>query len=169
MDRAALVALDLRVGEVRGQHGEVAPRYRHALRHGPRRVLARDHAGGQHAGEHVVARAPRGVRKAIRAAGLGRLRNGNQQCGLANRQPPRLLAEIGHRGSAHAFQVAAEGCQPQVDAQDLVLRQLPLEGEGEQRLADLARGRAVVLAEQQARDLHGDGGAARDEAAVTEQ
>ena len=107
-------------------------------RHGTCGVVAEMTPAAQHAREHVVAGALGGLREAVRAAELGRLRNGDQQGGFANRQPPRLLAEIGERGGAHAFQVAAEGRQPQVEAQDLVLGQLPLELQRQQRLPDLA-------------------------------
>ena len=169
MHRAVLVLLDLGVGKMRRQHGKLAPRRRHALRHGAGGVLARDHAGRQHAGEHVIARALGGAGKAIRTAHLGRLRNGDQQGRFAHRQPPRLLAEIGERRRAHAFQVAAERRQPEIEPQDLVLRQPPVELQRQQRLADLADQGFLVHAQQQPRHLHGDGRAARQRAPVAQQ
>ena len=119
--------------------------------------------------EHVIARALCGRGKAIRTAHLGRLRNGDQQGRFAHRQPPRLLAEIGERGRAHAFQVAAERRQPEIEPQDLVLRQPPVELQRQQRLADLADQGFLVHAQQQPRHLHGDGRAARQRAPVAQQ
>ena len=66
-------------------------------------------------------------RIAVGAAHLRRLRQRDQQGRLGQRQPPRLLAEIGERGGAHAFEVAAERRQPQIEAQDRVLGQPPLQ------------------------------------------
>ena len=109
------------------------------------------------------------VRKAVGAAHLGRLRQGDQQRRLADRQPPRLLAEVGERGRAHALQVAAERRQPQVEPQDLVLRQPPLELAAPAAPGGSCRPRALVLAEQQARHLHGQGRAAGDDAPVAQQ
>ena len=58
---------------------------------------------------------------AVGAAAFGRLRDGHQQRRLGRGQPPRFLAEIGERGGAHPFEIAAEGREMQVKLQDLVL------------------------------------------------
>ena len=61
----------------------------------------------------------RGLRVAIGAALLGRLRQRHEQCGLADGQPPRLLAEVGKGGRAHALDVAAERGKAEVQGEDL--------------------------------------------------
>ena len=116
MHEARLVLLDLRIGQMRRQHRKFAPAGRHGLGHGAACVLPRNAPAGGGMGEHAVARPLRGLRKTIRPTQLWRLRQGHQQRGLGKRQPPRLLAEIGKRGGAHPFQVAAERCQAKVEA-----------------------------------------------------
>ena len=69
--------------------------------------------------EHAVAGGARRLRVAVGAAPLGRLRQRDEQRGLADGQPPRLLAEVGERGRAHALDVAAERRQAQVEREDL--------------------------------------------------
>ena len=49
-------------------------------------------------GDHPVARLDRRVRPAVGPPRLGRLGNGNEECGFGGRQPLGLLAEIGQRG-----------------------------------------------------------------------
>ena len=65
--------------------------------------------------------ASRGLRVAVGPALLGQLRQRDEQRGFGDGQPPRLLAEIGERGGAHAFEVAAIGRERQVELEDLVL------------------------------------------------
>ena len=59
--------------------------------------------------------------RAIRPAQLGRLRQRHQQRRLAERQPPRLLAEIGERGGADAFDIAAIGREIEIERENLSL------------------------------------------------
>ena len=93
----------------------------------PARCLARaissagNDAGRGDAVEHAVAGVARRLDRAVRAALLRRLRQRDQQRRLAQRQPPRLLAEIGERRGAHAFEVAAVGREAEVEREDLVL------------------------------------------------
>ena len=92
-----------------------------------------------------------------------------EQRRLAEREPPRLLAEIGKRGRADAFEIAAIRRQREIKAEDLVLAQRPFELERPHRLPDLGVERAVPARLQQAGDLHGDGRAARDDAAMRDE
>ncbi len=129
----------------------------------------RDHAGGGGVGENAVAGASRGFRIAIRPARLRRLRQGNEERGLGQRQPARLLAEVGERRGPDAFEVAAEGCEPQIEPQDLILREAALQLQRAQRLPDLAGRVALMLALHQAGDLHGERRAAGDDAPVADE
>ena len=86
--------------------------------------------------------------------------------GSRQRQAPWLLAEVGERGGAHAFEVAAEGGEAEIEPQNGVLGQLALQRQRAQRLAQLAGTRALVLAGQQAGDLHGQRRAAGNDACM---
>ena len=169
MHEARLVLLDLGVGEVRGEHGELAAHGRHALASRAPRLVGGDHAMRGGVGQHAVAGAPRGLREAVGTAQLRRLRQRHEQGRLGQRQAPRLLAEVGERGGAHALEVAAERGKPQVKAQDRVLGELALQLQRAQRLAHLAGAGALVLAGQQARHLHGQRRAAGDDAAMAHE
>ena len=108
--------------EMRRELGELAARRRDALALGALGLGRRDDAGFE---------------RRDRARGCGRVsaclasRSGRRisgDCGkrdeqgrLADREVARLLAEIGERGGAHAFDVAAERREAEVEAQDLVL------------------------------------------------
>ena len=161
---ARLVLLHFRIGEVWGEHGELAAHGRHALGHGTRGLLARDDALRGGMGQHTVARAPRGLGEAIWPAQLGRLRQRHEEGRFRQRQAPRLLAEVGERGRAHAFEIAAEGGEAEIESQDSVLGQLVLQRQRAQGLAQLAGARALVLAGQQAGHLHSQRRAAGNDA-----
>ena len=115
----------------------------------------------RHAVEHAVACAHGRGMEAVRPAELGRLRQRHEECGLAERQPLRLLAEIRERGCPDAFEISAVRRERQIEAEDLVLAQLALELDGAHRLPELDIERALCPRLEQARDLHGDGRAAR--------
>ena len=119
--------------------------------------------------QHAVASDTRRARIAVGAAPLGRLRQGDEQGGLADRQPARLLAEVGERRRAHALDVAAERRQPQVQREDLRLRQMVLEPQGADDLAHLGAARALVVTLDEAGDLHGQRGGAGNDAAVLDE
>ena len=108
-------------------------------------------------------------RQTVWPSRLGRLRDRDQQCGFAEREPSRLLAEIGMRGRAHAFQVAAVGGEREIEREDVVLGELALELDGPHGLAQLRAERAVGARLEQARDLHGERGTARDDAPVRDE
>ena len=102
-------ARDRLVGGVRGERRHRAARAGRAFGLRLRDLVERKAACKADAVEHAVARAMRDVGRAVGPAQLGRLRDRDQQRGFAEREPPRLLAEIGERGGAHAFEVAAIG------------------------------------------------------------
>ena len=154
------------VGGMRRQHRQRLALARHACRFRARDLVARHHAGRRRAVEHAVARRLRGIRKAIRPAQFRRLRQRDQQCRFRQRKLARLLAEIGERGGADAFQVAAIGCQRQVKRKNLVLAERLFELERARDLAQLGAEAAMLARLQQPRHLHGDGRTAGDDVAV---
>ena len=83
------------------------------------------------------------------------MRDGDQQGRFGDAQLPRLLAEIGEGGRAHALEVAAHWRQGEVDRQHLALGIVPFELERARRLDDLVGQRARPGLEQ-ARGLHGE-------------
>ena len=111
----------------------------------------------------------RGLRRAIGPAHFRRLRDRDQHRGLAERKAPRLLAEIGERCGARAFEIAAVGREAEIEREDLVLGQRALELHRAHRLAQLGEEGAVGARLEQPRDLHGDGRAARHDAAVRDE
>ena len=125
-----------------------------------------DQAGAHHAGQHAVARGMRAGEVAVGPAALRQLRQRHQQGRLRQRQPLRLLAEIGERGGADAFEVAAIGRQRQIALQDLALAHAPLDLDGAQDLPELGAERAALARLHQPRQLHRQRRAARDDAAV---
>ena len=97
-----------------------------------------------HAIEHAVARGTRRLGIAVQPARLRRLRQGHQQRRFGQGQPLRLLAEIGDRGGADAFEIAAERRQREIEIEDLLLAQLPLDLDRTHDLAQLGVERAVM-------------------------
>ena len=166
---AGLVLLDLGVGQVRrrasGTRGAPSACAR------PWRASAsprRDDAGRDAARSSTRSRARRAASAiAVGPARLGRLRQRDEQRRLGQRQPRRLLAEIGERGRAHALEVAAEGREPQVErAGSRPWRSAARAAARAAIWRSLPAPRALVLALEQARHLHGQRRAAGDDAAV---
>ena len=163
---------DLRLREMRCELGELAARVRHwprpwRARPRPPRSRRRPHCASS---TRSRARARRlGI--AIRAPLFGRLRQRHQQRRLADRQPPRLLAEVGERRRAHAFEIAAERREPQIETQDLVLATAAASSCSAPAASGAACRRPCARGapSQQARDLHGERRAARDDAAVAHE
>ena len=110
---------------------------------------------GRHPVEYAVARAAGRRREAIRAARFRRLRQRHQQRRLAEREPLRLLAEIGERRRPDAFEIAAIGGEAQVKRQHLVLTQVPLDLEGAHDLPQFGRKLPLAARFQEPRHLHG--------------
>ena len=122
-----------------------------------------------HAVEHAVARRARGIGIAIEPSGFRRLRQRHQQRRFRERQSLRLLAEIGDRGGANALEIAAIRRQRQIQIEDLVFCQLPLDFERANHLPQLCMNRSLPPRLQQPRQLHGDGGAAGHDVAPGDQ
>ena len=154
------------LGEMRGEHREIAPRCGHAL--GFRRLgfLFAEYAGGDQPVEDAVARGARRVGVAVGTARLWRLRQRDKQRRLGDGEPGRLLAEIGEARGADALDVAAIGREHQVEGEDLVLGEARLELLRHQDLAELSVGIAGRRAFDQAGNLHGERRAAGDDPAA---
>ena len=82
------------------------------------------------------------------------------------RQAARLPAEIGKRGRAHAFEIAAIGREIEIKRKDVLLAQRALDLYGAHDLAQLRTEAAFGARLQQARDLHRQGGGAGHDAPV---
>ena len=104
-------------------------------------------------------------RRAVGAAALGRLRDGDQQGRLGGVELLRLLAEIGEGGGTHAFEIAAHRRQREVDRQHLALGVAPFELQGARRLDRLGEQAARPRLEQ-AGGLHGERRGTGDDAAA---
>ena len=105
----ARVCRDQPVGEVRGERGEGAPDVGDALGAGGGGFVGGEDAGADGAGEDAVAGKPRRLGRAVGAAGLGGLRQRDEERGFGGGEPARLLAEVGEAGGADALEVAAVG------------------------------------------------------------
>ena len=89
-------------------------------------------------GEDAVAAGARRLGRAVGPAGLGGLRQGDEEGRLGGRQAARLLAEPGEARGADALEVAAVGGEGEVEREDRVLVEPALEGQGDADLAELA-------------------------------
>ena len=148
------------VGGMGGEHRHRRASCRHRLGLRLRDLGVGEQAARRDAVEHAVARAPRRLGGAVRPPRLRRLRQRDEQRRLAERQPPRLLAEIGERGGADAFEIAAIGREAQVKGEHLVLGQRALELDGAHDLAELGDERTLAPRLEETRHLHRQGRAA---------
>ena len=157
--------------EVWRLHRHREPTVRHRLAGRCIEEMGVDHAVFERPGEHTVAAHLREFGPSIGPAALGRLRQGDQQGGLGNREVARLLAEIGEGGRAHALQIAAHRRKREIDRQDLAFGIAPFELQRARRLDRLGeqaalRGRLQTGIDQ-AGSLHGKRrGAGHDAAAA---
>jgi hypothetical protein len=103
-----------------------------------------------------VARGPRRFRVPIRAQPLRRARNRDKERALCRREAGRLLAEISETCRTHPFEIAAERRQGQVEAKNLLFRQMAFERQRLSHFADLCSQRARVTVEK-AHHLHCQG------------
>ena len=158
-----------RVGRMRRQHRHRPPALRDGLLLGALDLVGRHDARRRQPVEHAIARGARGGDGAIRPADFRRLRQRDQQRGFRERQPPRLLAEIGERCGADAFEIAAIGREAEVEREDLVLAQRALELDRAHHLAKLGDEAPLAARLQQPRHLHGQRRGARHDAAVGDQ
>ena len=163
-DRAVGRAGTQAIGEMGCQEGGPAARAAHRLATGQGDLRLGVARPLSHPCQHQVPNRSRRRRRAVGAEPAGRPRQGHQQGRLAGRQRLRLAPEVGARGRAHAFQIAAEGGERQIHVEDLVLGVPPLELEGAEHLDQLGS-QAARTRSQQARRLHGKGGGAGDDPA----
>jgi hypothetical protein len=82
------------------------------------------------------------------------------------RQPARLLPEIGERGGAYALEISAIGRKAEIETKNLVLAQCSFQADGTRHFAQFDGQRPFASRLQQARNLHRQGGTAGDDAAV---
>ena len=87
----------------------------HRFGFGKRDLISRHRSGLGKPIENAIARCPRRRGGTIGPSQLRRLRKGNKQCCFAERQPARFLAEIGERRSADTLDVAAIGCDLEIE------------------------------------------------------
>ena len=127
VDRAAGRRGRDRIGRMRRQRRHRSPALRDGLLLGALDLVGRHDARRDQPVEHAIARGARGGNGTIRPPDFRRLRQRDQQRGFRERQPPRLLAEIGQRCGANAFEIAAIGREAEVKREDLVLAQGALE------------------------------------------
>ena len=154
---------------MRGQHRHGLASVRHRLALGALDLVQGNYAGGGDAVEHAVARVARGADRAVGTALFRRLRQSDQQRRLAQRQAARLLAEIGERSGADAFEIAAIGREAEIEREDFVLGEGALDLDRAHDLPQLRREAALGARFEQPRNLHGDGRGAGDDAAVADQ
>ncbi len=144
--------------------------FRHRRGFGLGGILRRDAMLCYHAVEHAVARVAGPLRIAVEPAGFRRLRERDQEGGFRQRQPLWLLAEIGNGGRADSFEIAAERRQREIEVEDLVLAELPLDLDRTHDLMELGRERTMMARLlHQPRELHGDGRAAGNDVAAGHQ
>ena len=149
------------------RHRLAQPRHRRSL--GLRRVLFRHDAILDHPGQHAVACGVGGLRITIEPAAFRRLRQRDQKRCFRERKPLRLLAEIGDGCGADAFEVAAEWRQRQIEIENFVLAELPLDLDRAHHLPQFCVHRALAPRLHQPRQLHRDGRAAGDDVAARDE
>ncbi len=115
-----------------------------------------EHAVLPKAVQHLGARRERRLGVPVGPEPLRRLRQRHQQRGFPEAEAPRLLAEIGERGRAHALEIAAEGRRGQIDREDALLREPLLQLQRPRHLAQLGAEAARPRLEKPCR-LHGKG------------
>ena len=106
------------------------------------------------------------VRRTIRPARFGRLRQRDQKRRLRDGQPQRLLAEIGERGRPHALEIAAERRQREITIERSRLADVALDLERPRDLPELGCDCALGPRLDEPRDLHRQGRAARHHVAA---
>ena len=159
-DFGLAVGGDRLLGGVRGERRERQARLRDRLALRRCGVGGADEAARGDAVEHAVARRARDLRRTIRPARFGRLRQRDQKRRLRDGQPQRLLAEIGERGRAHALEIAAKGSEREITVERSWLADVALDLERARDLPEFGGDRALGPRLDQPRDLHRQGRAA---------
>src|SRR5271163_968465 len=165
-DVGAGVSGDRFLGRVRSQRRKVLARLRNRLAFGGVGFLAGDDSPVGDTVEHAGARALRGFGIFVGTARFRRLRQRHQQRRLGDRQPVRLLAEIGERGGPHALQIAAERREHEIAVEHASFAYALLNLPGARHLPKLVNERALVARFDQPRDLHRQRRAAGDDVAA---
>ncbi len=114
----------------------------------------------QHPVDHVDAALVVALRVADRIAAGGELQRAHQRGRLAQGQLVQRLAVVELRRRRHAVGAVAEETLVEVQLQDLVLGEHPLDAHGQHHLGQLAGVAVLVAQEELARHLLGDGAAA---------
>jgi hypothetical protein len=141
--------------EVRRDRGRVAPRQQpQRLGLGRLRLLAADVLLLGHAVEHVVPAQQRALRVLDRALADRALRGASDEGRLLERQVLHRLAVQEAAGRLDAVVAVPEVDLVAVEGEDLLLREVLLDLEGEDDLLDLALGGLLRREEQQPRELH---------------
>ena len=129
---------------------------------------AAPHAECGHAVQHLVARLAGQGCVAVRPQARGRLRKCHEQRGFSVAQVLRALAEVRTRGHLDTFHRAAHRRVVEVQRQDLALGQVRFELQRPRDLSQLGSdGASRRLRFEDARHLHRERRAARDDASVT--
>jgi hypothetical protein len=117
--------------------------------------------------EHFVPRDLGAFGVTIRAQAAGRLWQDGEQRRLGASQLARRLAQVTPAGRRDALQGAAERRAIEVQAEDLVLGQMPFQLQGAPQLLELA-GITARMRIEQSRHLHRQGAAAGDQPSATQ-
>ena len=165
-DLGLLVGGDRFFGGVSGERRKRRARFWDRLALRRRGVIRADEAARGDAVEHAVARGARRFGQAIRPPRFGRLRQRDEQRRLGDRELQRLLAEIGERRRAHAFEIAAERGERQIAVEHARLADLALDLKRARDLPELGGERALASRLDEPRDLHGQRRAAGDDMAA---
>ncbi len=152
-----------------GEIGEIFARQRRVFGLGHARFRRSQQMCREGAVEHPVARRFCRAGRAVGPARLGRLRQRDEQRRLAVTEAARLLAEIGQRGGAQAFEIAAIGRQRQIQVEDLAFGKTPLQFISAENLPRLGQKCALGARLQQTRRLHGQGRASGHGVAVADK
>ena len=153
-------------GHMRGEDREGKATPGRLLGGGGLCLVVVDEAVPVEARDDAVARRGGGLGEAVRPARLRCLRQGNEQRALGGGKPLRLLAEIGEGGRTGALDVAAIGCERQIEAEDLLLGEAALDLQCTDHFRQLVGEAALRARLQQACHLHGERRSAGDDAAV---
>ena len=146
-----------------------APSGWHRFAHGGLRAAFADSAIRCEPLQNAIARGSGARMMEIGPPAFGGLWKGDEQCGLCRGEAARLFSEPGEARRAHAFEIAAEGGAVQVELQDFILGEAPLERKRHPDLAQLPPERTRSAFFQQPRGLHGERGAARDDPPVCDR
>ena len=139
---------------MRRKRREISAPARGRLRDCRFRIRLRDHSGRGGSPNNAIAPIDKRLVSAIRAAHFRRLRDRHQERGLGDAEPLRLLAEIGKRSGADAFEIAAIGSELEIEREDFALAERPLKPRGVCDLLELGGDGVRWRASQQPRHLH---------------